>query len=807
MQTSVRNRAVALCCVSLLLACVSTWGQAADTAAAPADGVWRLDFGPIETPVAEGFIRVTPDTAYSEQTGLGYLEGQGRAEAFDQNRRIIRDVLVLDDVTRDGIYGGTPFRLDLPPGEYTVVVLTGQYSRPGANRPYCHGSPLAIGAGDTILYRRQGTVEEFYAPRGRYFRNYYRTWHPDVNLYEANIAAWIPFAEGNVEVADDGLLVSASRYAPVNALWVFPAGSAEGRRAVTEFRGRQQEAFNSQFPYVASEPDLPMPELPEQARQGGAMLFAREDALSLRPGTRPIAGDIARPLRLFTSRGEREAGVVAVTPLRDIPGTCGLACSDLTGENGASIPASAVDIRYMRYTEYPQTGGYSVRPHFLMPSSPSDLEEGITRGFWVDLHCPEDAHPGFYAGTLRLTGQGVEASLPIEVRVLPLRLPMARLRAGVYAGDLGSTTFRHLRFANALPRQLMNQVMQTRMQFYADQGFTGLFDSLPWYPFENKDGQIIKTDIWDEWLETFRIAASIPNFQDEVYCYYVGGPQMFPKSPGFLSRSAIGKMAIEDIVFSDEAADEMVKMVGFLYEQIRAEGLPDLVFYAQDELGNHGAKGARYGRELLKALNRCREAIPEGFRTCISTLSSSIAREYLDEADIVVPNSAYPLTAETIKEITDHGCTLGLYNCGATRFSYGFYPWRVDACLRAQWSFSYDGDSRDPFVALPAGARVSCDCHFTPEWQVLPSIGMLAQREGVDDYRYIQLLQELLSQAEASGKGALPAARAAREALDELRGAVKITFRDTSNNWDDSTMDYYRWTVARAAIQLDEALR
>jgi hypothetical protein len=71
----------------------------------------------------------------------------------------------------------------------------------------------------------------------------------------------------------------------------------------------------------------------------------------------------------------------------------------------------------------------------------------------------------------------------------------------------------------------------------------------------------------------------------------------------------------------------------------------------------------------------------------------SVAREYVAEADIVIPNSAYPVTPETIKEIRDAGRTLGLYNMGATRFSYGFYAWPVDAYLRAQWSFSYDGDS------------------------------------------------------------------------------------------------------------------
>jgi len=78
---------------------------------------------------------------------------------------------------------------------------------------------------------------------------------------------------------------------------------------------------------------------------------------------------------------------------------------------------------------------------------------------------------------------------------------------------------------------------------------------------------------------------------------------------------------------------------------------------------------------------------------------------------------------------------------------------------------------------------------------VLPSIGMLVQREGVDDYRYIQLLEERLAKAKPG-----PAATQARRVLAELRDAVKETYLDPANNWDKSTMDYWRWRVAQAAM-------
>ena len=772
----------------------------------PADGVWKFDFGGPESACEPGYYRVLPETAYSAEQGFGYTEGRAHSQAFDQNRRVNRDVLQLDDITRDGIYGGTPFRIDLPDGKYRVVVLTGQYSRPGANRPDSHFRDYAITAGGVTLCEQVNSPEVFFDPQGPYFHNYYRDWHPDVNLYEENISRWLPFAEAEVEVTDGSLLVEASRYAPINALWVFPADSEAGRTTLDEFRTHQQAFFNDQYPYIPDEPEHLMPDLPADVAQAGAVMYVRENALSLRPGSRPVPRDLGRPLRLFASPGEREPGVVAVTPLRDIEGDIDLIASDLQGANGAVLPASVFDIRYVRYGEYPVMGGYEVRRHFLVPWRPDRMEEGITRGFWVDLHTPEDAPPGFYDGTLTVTGAGANATLPVEVRVLPLNLPMCRLYAGVYAGDLRGTTFRHYRGGEDVPDELVRKVLRKRMEFLAEQGFTGLYDSLGWYPFEYNDGQIETTETWEYWLDVFRTAASIPNFSERIFCYYVGGPQMFPKCPHFLSRRAIPKMDIDEIVFSDEAVQEMTAMVNLFYEQMRAEGLPELVFYVQDELGNDGAKGARYGRELLKALNRCREAVPGGFRTCISTLRASIAREYLDEADIVMPNAAFPVNEETIAELRDHGCTLGLYNMGATRFSYGFYPWRVAAYNRAQWSFSYDGDSRDPYVALPSGARGSCDCRYTPDWEVLPSIGMLVQREGVDDYRYIQLLEESIQAAEQAGKGNAAEVKQGKALLEELRQATKVTYLDPDNNWDNSTMNYWRWRVAEAAMKLGAIL-
>jgi hypothetical protein len=129
-----------------------------------------------------------------------------------------------------------------------------------------------------------------------------------VNLYEANIARWIPWGEATVQVAGGALEIAASQYAPINALWVFPAGSDAGEQALAEFRAEQQRFFNEQYPWRQREPDMEIDEPPAAMAEAGAVLWTRQTADDLRPSTRPIPQDFGRPMRLFASPGEREYG-------------------------------------------------------------------------------------------------------------------------------------------------------------------------------------------------------------------------------------------------------------------------------------------------------------------------------------------------------------------------------------------------------------------------------------------------------------------------------------------------------------------
>src|SRR5262245_22320584 len=96
-------------------ALVFALGQSLSAATPPL----RFDFG--AGPPAEGWTRVAPDTVYTPSLGYGLVSGSG-VSAVTGEIRPGRDAL-----RADALVGARPFSfvLDLPEGNYEVVVLLG----------------------------------------------------------------------------------------------------------------------------------------------------------------------------------------------------------------------------------------------------------------------------------------------------------------------------------------------------------------------------------------------------------------------------------------------------------------------------------------------------------------------------------------------------------------------------------------------------------------------------------------------------------------------------------------------------------
>ncbi len=141
-------------------------------------------------------------------------------------------------------------------------------------------------------------------------------------------------------------------------------------------------------------------------------------------------GDPSEPLRPIDIRGAR-GGVFSGQVVAGSPSAVsGLkaAASELRCEGGpsagsgqgASIPASAVEIRFAQ-PDSPFTGGGFDSLH---PEAPAEVPVdkaagGAVQPIWIGVRVPRDARPGAYAGKVTVSAAG---SAPVEV---PIRLKVA----------------------------------------------------------------------------------------------------------------------------------------------------------------------------------------------------------------------------------------------------------------------------------------------------------------------------------------------------------------------------------------------
>jgi len=119
--------------------------------------------------------------------------------------------------------------------------------------------------------------------------------------------------------------------------------------------------------------------------------------------------------------GEWLSAQVAVRSNRDIKGLTGT-LSDLAGQGGAQIPASAARVRYGGFVPVDETQVLTADP--LLEDKSVDVPANLAQPVWITLKVPRDAAPGLYHGKFALSASsGGHDDLVVSLEVLPALLP------------------------------------------------------------------------------------------------------------------------------------------------------------------------------------------------------------------------------------------------------------------------------------------------------------------------------------------------------------------------------------------------
>ena len=263
--------------------------------------------------------------------------------------------------------------------------------------------------------------------------------------------------------------------------------------------------------------------------------------------------------------------------------------------------------------------------------------------------------------------------------------------------------------------------------------------------------------------------------------------------------------------FSPEWEQAYRQIITWVQENQRRRKWPEVVIYLSDELSNHGATGAEKGRRLVQLTKGI-----EGIRT-VSSMNGRWESVMLPGLGIAMPNHAFPITADTMQMVRDNGCDLWFYNIGNSRVVWGLYLWQTGATGRFQWFHRYTMGA--PYDAFDGQSRYSVTWSTMDKPKPTPALAQI--REGLDDLRYMTVLEALISTAQGSGKpAAVKLAAAARRDLDDLRAAIPADARvligivdakeagqDAAGQFSKNRVcDRYRWLVVNHILELQRAL-
>ncbi len=152
----------------------------------------------------------------------------------------------------------------------------------------------------------------------------------------------------------------------------------------------------------------------------------------LMPRAAPFELRPTRDIALRLARNEKESFQIAVLPARDALKKVSVNVTDLTSSSGAIFTRSHIDCDVTGYVETKKRPPYAVSHLGWWPDpilnflGPVDIAEGDLQSFWIRVRTPADQAPGNYHGKLTVTAENVPAvTLDFQVRVYGFTLPAA----------------------------------------------------------------------------------------------------------------------------------------------------------------------------------------------------------------------------------------------------------------------------------------------------------------------------------------------------------------------------------------------
>jgi hypothetical protein len=421
-----------------------------------------------------------------------------------------------------------------------------------------------------------------------------------------------------------------------------------------------------------------------------------------------------RKARIFASIGEYEPFALLLRPKTTLEEVF-ITSSDLTGDAG-QIPKENVVLCSV------ESSGEMERKILMRLGRKWNMPAHNTEHFWCTVKVPDDARPGLYKGKIIVTAKNEEIGfISISLEVLPIKLEDPPFALG---------------FNYSNPKN--QAALETHL---ADMRRHGMTCVAPLYNFH--------LPVHDA------NTADLGNF---IECYKrVGFPSpLYFATPMDLQLSSLAGYGDET---SKRWQQKYVQVMRYLHAEVLNHNIPVLMSIG-DELTNKGIEGVGIAGRLARFVW---EELPEIAATSDMNgyMEVMAMAPYLNVATFNngwdgIDNhnkGRHLINKPFILEVQEEtGAIPWFVNTGVGRFPFGFFFWKMTKYgVKGKVEWYYNLDNRRGSVVRTRGATV---------W---PTLDYERSREGIDDLKYLCMLEKLIARANSLGKAA--AERKEAEAL------------------------------------------
>lgn len=468
-----------------------------------------------------------------------------------------------------------------------------------------------------------------------------------------------------------------------------------------------------------------------EANTAGFKLYSQSIMQPFEPDTAPLAPLPVTELFASGTRGDFSPAFIGLQAGEALRGVQLAVSKAPTSPQGAVIPAENIAIRM-------------IAPQALLPlSRPRQVDAGQNLGWHVTARIPENLAPGTYTGQLTLAVEGQAATpIPYTIRVEDFLLPQPDIPLFVYHSE------DYFPSGNFLTAQL-------REAYYRDMKDHGM-NTVTIYNNPDIDG----TEI--DFNRDYRHVLSGKNLEDKKKKRNLTDQDLLERSQFGLNQTLALAQKSGLLSSGHPLLWLVTKQNQYNWGAMPGPALqkalqqwnsrtdwPEPLLYVLDEPDGHPDRiaAARKVLDNIKQLN-----IP------VKTVTAGVAIEELGKDYDIWIQAESSTTAHTAEQARRHNAQLWTYNCNMptdntqfTRAFYGFWAYRSQVKGIGLWAY-YDAgnwytDENGQVHGKNGPANLSRICP-SPTGPI-PTLSWETTREGIVDYRYALLYDQLLAQLEA----------------------------------------------------------